>query len=97
MDCKKCCQNDFSAFKEATMFHTNLYACLYELFNTKKHKVCGLINVEYNYSHKDWFTGKKYLIPLGDAIDFYQQKEMDRIKNNSCKVVLEDILLQIKK
>ena len=58
MDCKKCCQNDFSAFKEATMFHANLYACLYELFNTKKHIVCGLINVEYNYSHKDWFTGK---------------------------------------
>ena len=53
-------------------FHANLFACLEVIFDTKKHIVCNLIFVEYKYSHIDWYTGKKYLISLSEALDFYQ-------------------------
>ena len=72
-------------------FYTNLFACLEDIFHTKKHIVCNLIFVEYKYSHIDWYAGKKYLTSLNETFDFYQQKQIDKIRNNSCKVVIKPI------
>ena len=75
------------------VFHANLFACLKDIFHTKKHIVCNLIFVKYSYSHINWYNGKKYLISLSEALDCYQQKQIDKIRNNDCKVVIKSIYL----
>ena len=48
--------------------HSNLYNYFRQLFETENHSVCFLLSNEFQYQWKDWFTGKKYKIPLTAAI-----------------------------
>ena len=76
------------------IFHVNLYHCLEELFETKKHIVCHLIFSTFKYAHYDWFTGKKYVVFLEEAVAFYEKKQIDKIKNNGCQLVIDPLKIQ---
>ena len=68
--------------------HANWYICLKKLLAVSDHFVWYLINKSFCYKHKDWFTGQIDLYSLSDCIAAYEKREIDKIKNNSFKIVI---------
>lgn len=69
----------------------NLIQNMYRLFTMNNHFVCKIINEKYQYDHKDWFTGNKNFYDLDSALTFFEQKQINKIINNNCKVLVEKI------
>ena len=69
-------------------FHANLYIHLKKLLAASDHFVCNWINKSFCYKYKDWFTGQIELYSLSDCIAAYEKREIDKIINNSFKIVI---------
>ena len=75
-------------FHFLVMLHANLYICFKKLLAVGDHFVCNLINKSFCYKYKDWFTGEIDLYSLPDCIAAYEKRGIDKIKNNSFKIVV---------
>ena len=69
----------------------NIYRNLLRLLTLDNHFVCRIINQKYCYIHKNWFTGEKFKYDLDYCFTTLEQKKLEKIKNNNCKVVLRPI------
>ena len=43
-----------------------------------------ILNRNYSYVWKDWYTGKNYKIPLQEAIAHMENYKIGKIKSNNC-------------
>ena len=73
-------------------FHRHLYKNLKRLLlETDSHLVCELVNKKYFYTHKDWFSRKVERFYIPNCLENFQNKKINKIKNNDLKVVLDPI------
>ena len=70
------------------VFHVNIYEIFKKLLTVDNHVVCQLINKNFHYVHKDWFTGKTDHYCLTECVEAYENREIDKIFNNLCKIVI---------
>ena len=88
---------DFDLYKDSldldflSKFYSSLYDYLLHLFKKEKRSVCYILFDEYKYTWRDWFNGNKHQIPLTSAIKHHENLNINKTKNNGCKVVLSDI------
>lgn len=88
---------DFDLYKDSldldflSKFYSSLYDYLLHLFKKEKRSVCYILFHEYRYTWRDWFNGNKHQIPLTSAIKHHENLNINKTKNNGCKVVLSDI------
>lgn len=68
--------------------HANVFNYLNRLFEIQNHCVCFLISHKHQYIWKDWFTGKRYVILLSDAMNHREMQEINKIRKSSFKVVV---------
>ena len=68
-------------------FHHDLIANLNSLFEIECHFVCKVINTKYFYTVKDFFDGHIKHFDLSDCLKEFENKRINRIKNNF-KIVL---------
>ena len=73
-------------------FHRHLYKNLKRLLlETDSHLVCELVNKKYFYTCKDWFSWKVERFYIPNCLENFQNKKINKIKNNDLKVVLDPI------
>ena len=70
-------------------FAQNLYTDLYNLRKKDSYFICCLIKKNFNYEHGDWFDGSTRKV--SQALKIFEDHEIDKIKNNNCKVVLDKL------
>ena len=58
------------------------------------HFVYCLINEEHIDSHPDWFNGQYHNFSLRYCIDPFENKKIDQIKKNKCKIIIEPLDLK---
>ena len=69
-------------------FHHDLIANLNSLLKIECHSVCKVINTNYFYTVKDFFDGHIKHFDLSDCLKEFENKRINRIKNNNFKIVL---------
>ena len=69
----------------------NVYHNLSKLLTLDSHFVCKIVNQDFQYSHKDWFTGEKMRYDLDVCLTMWEQKKIDEIIANDCEVILSPI------
>ena len=72
-------------------FAQNLYTNLYNLRKKDSYFICCLIKKNFNYEHRDWFDGSTRKFNVSQALKIFEDHEIDKIKNNNCKVVLDKL------
>ena len=90
------CDYEFKIYKNCldldflTKFQSNVYRNLSKLLTPDNHFVCQIVNNEYY----DWFNGFYQKYSLSYCVDFYEQRRIDLIKKNECKILIEPIDLK---
>ena len=51
----------------------------------KPHLVCNLINRQFFYNHRDWFSREIESYSISWALDIYENNKIDEIKNSDFK------------
>lgn len=59
--------------------HSYLHDYLKKIFLSKR-CLCLILNNEYSYVWKDWFTGESYKVSLKDAITHKENHDINFIK-----------------
>ena len=73
-------------------FYHHLYKNLKRLLlETNSHLVCELVNKKYFCTRKDWFSRKVERFYIPNCLDNFENKKINKIKNNDLKVVLDPI------
>lgn len=85
-------ENSFD-FNFLATYHSHVYANLKKLLEVKNHVVCKLLNTKLYYLHKDWFTGERDRYYLHYCLDIYEDNQINKIKNNEFKVVIDPLPL----
>ena len=77
-----------------TTYHTHVYNNLRKMLDVKNHVACKLIDTKSFYLHKDWFTGEKNRYYLPYCLDISENNQINKIKNNEFKVVIDPLPLK---
>ena len=51
-----------------------------------------MIKKNFNYEHHDWFDGSTRKFNVSQALKIFEDYEINKIKDNNCKVVVLDKL-----
>ena len=51
-----------------------------------------MIKKKFNYEHRDWFDGSTRKFNVSQALKIFEDYEINKIKDNNCKVVVLDKL-----
>ena len=72
-------------------FHLHMCKNLKKLTTLDKHIVCKLLNNQYHYQHRDWFTGQKYQYSILGCLENYEQYKIKKIAENECRVLIDHL------
>ena len=55
----------------------------------ENHTVCKLLNKQYHYQHRHWFTGHKYEYTVLECLEKYEDHKINKIVKNKCRVLID--------
>lgn len=70
-------------------FHAHVQKNLWLLLTVDSHIACELVNRQFYYIQKDWFSGhvERFYIPF--CLDIYENDKINTIKNKEFKIVID--------
>ena len=83
---ENCLDGDFLHY-----FHLHMCENLKKLTILDNHIVCKLLNNQYHYQHRDWFTGEKYQYSILGCLENYEQYTIKKITENECRVLIDHL------
>ena len=70
-------------------FHSQMRENLKKLTIIENHIVCKLLNKQYHYQHRDWFTGHRYEYTVLECLEKYGDHNINKIVKNKCRVLID--------
>ena len=70
-------------------FHLRMCENLKKLTILDNHIICKLLNKQFYYQHRDWFTGPKFQYSILECLESYEKDRIKKIIENECRVLID--------
>ena len=70
-------------------FHLRMCDNFKKLIILDSHLACKLINRQFHYQHRHWFTGEKTFYSVPYYLEYYEKDKVKKIIKNDCRVLID--------